>query len=715
MPIACLMWVLLILSSLPTGLATTATLRQGMHMRVQTRMHAQMQMESRMESRAAPSIRKVIRLLQELLRQNAENVKLDAKISEKAICKCKKEVAAQLKIVDFYSGGLEGLEQTYKELTAQVHQMRLDVREAEDNLEKAKKALRDAEELYEKENRATLKQLRDYKINIEAIEKAIGVLRRGLGSKSTSAFLQTGAADTLRKLIVKADMSDGDRDALASFLDDGNTHQNDNQDDSDQPGTEEIIGILRQLRDSMIKDQEDLKTATAKGKIEYEAMVKDKEAEIDSLEDFISRKTSKMAELMVKLSETKAAIADILSGGYLREKELYDQMKRACDKTTNGYETRKKLRAEEAFAINQALELLNSDEALDLFKQTLPKATSLLQLQVSQKALLSEARRLIKKHKHDYRADYISLLMQGKKVDMTKVTTMIDQLVGLLTKEASEDEDKKDSCEKEMGEAQFRKARLAKQVGPIRAELDEINSDIEEMTNNIDEMNDAIKTLDETVNNAKLDRQQENAQYVKEAAADSAALDLLQVARQRLHSYYGSYMQVSSSDADDDDQQPPKAKQNGAPVMDALQAIINELTKSMTANKLIEKMAQEDYEELLERSKKSRDTKLEMLEQYRDNRAKLNLRLQKFLDEKRQILDEAMALDELIKNLHIECDWLLTNWKVRTNARKSEIDSLKKAKAVLLGADFGESLIQEGVEHHRVKLQQPTLRGSKAL
>merc|ERR1719434_638217 len=53
---------------------------------------------------------------------------------------------------------------------------------------------------------------------------------------------------------------------------------------------------------------------------------------------------------------------------------------------------------------------------------------------------------------------------------------------------------------------------------------------------------------------------------------------------------------------------------------------------------------------------------------------------------------EMMATLEYEASLHAECDWLLKYFDMRKEARSGEIDSLKKAKAVLSGADF--SLLQ---------------------
>merc|ERR1712151_907533 len=53
---------------------------------------------------------------------------------------------------------------------------------------------------------------------------------------------------------------------------------------------------------------------------------------------------------------------------------------------------------------------------------------------------------------------------------------------------------------------------------------------------------------------------------------------------------------------------------------------------------------------------------------------------------------ELMATEKYVASLHAECDWLLQYFDARKAARAGEVDSLKKAKAVLSGADY--SLIQ---------------------
>merc|ERR1719440_1541586 len=85
-------------------------------------------------------------------------------------------------------------------------------------------------------------------------------------------------------------------------------------------------------------------------------------------------------------------------------------------------------------------------------------------------------------------------------------------------------------------------------------------------------------------------------------------------------------------------------------------------------------------------------------------KADLAASLEQMTGEKKTKMTEAMAKAEFIKDLHLECDWLTSNFQIRKEARAGEIDSLKKAKAVLSGADY--SLLQA----RRTLLRRSSLR-----
>merc|ERR1719240_1608381 len=113
----------------------------------------------------------------------------------------------------------------------------------------------------------------------------------------------------------------------------------------------------------------------------------------------------------------------------------------------------------------------------------------------------------------------------------------------------------------------------------------------------------------------------------------------------------------------------------------------------MTESETEEKLAQEDYEEMMKDSaaKRTADTKA-LAEKEAALADAENLVVAKG-EELTSTQKELMATHEYIGQLHGECDWILKFFDVRAEARNGEIDALKKAKAVLSGADF--SLVQK--------------------
>merc|ERR1719218_206849 len=105
----------------------------------------------------------------------------------------------------------------------------------------AKDAIAKATALREKESKAFAKVKSDADSNIGALSKAIPAIEKGMAG----AFLQTNAASVLRQLSVSADMQPADRDALASFLSEGENYA---------PQSGQIVGILKTMKDEMDKD-----------------------------------------------------------------------------------------------------------------------------------------------------------------------------------------------------------------------------------------------------------------------------------------------------------------------------------------------------------------------------------------------------------------------------------------------------------------------------
>merc|ERR1719384_1206439 len=112
----------------------------------------------------------------------------------------------------------------------------------------------------------------------------------------------------------------------------------------------------------------------------------------------------------------------------------------------------------------------------------------------------------------------------------------------------------------------------------------------------------------------------------------------------------------------------------------------------MTEAETQEKDSQADYEQLMKDSADKRTVDSKSLTEKGSAKADAEAALQAHTLARADGAKELMATEKYISSLHAECDWLLQYFDARKEARAGEVDSLKKAKAVLSGADY--SLLQ---------------------
>merc|ERR1719220_2017552 len=132
-------------------------------------------------------------------------------------------------------------------------------------------------------------------------------------------------------------------------------------------------------------------------------------------------------------------------------------------------------------------------------------------------------------------------------------------------------------------------------------------------------------------------------------------------------------------------------------VIAMLDLLVKDLDKELTEAETSETDAQADYGHLMKDSAAKRSTDVRVLTEKSSAKADAESHLQAHTGAKAAAGKELMATTKYIASLHAECDWLLQYFDVRAEARAGEVESLKRAKAVLSGADF--SLLQRERQH----------------
>merc|ERR1711972_28329 len=149
----------------------------------------------------------------------------------------------------------------------------------------------------------------------------------------------------------------------------------------------------------------------------FEELTTAKKKEIQALSSSIEEKMSRAGELAVTIASMKNDLEDTQET-LADDKTFKRDLDANCARKADEVELRRKTRAEELLAIADTIKILNDDDALELFKKTLPGASSFLEFkgrderqQVS--ALLRAARR---DRSDRPELNFIVLALQGKKV-----------------------------------------------------------------------------------------------------------------------------------------------------------------------------------------------------------------------------------------------------------------------------------------------------------
>merc|ERR1719262_4125 len=194
----------------------------------------------------------------------------------------------------------------------------------------------------------------------------------------------------------------------------------------------------------------------------------------------------------------------------------------------------------EMVALADTIKVLNDDDALELFKKTLPgSASSFVQVKVTSAAMKQQALHALKSNnKHDPRLDLIELAMHGGKMGFDKIIKMIDDLVVDLKAEQGIDNDKKSYCEAEFDKAEDKAKGLALDISDLEKAIADGEESISALKSEIAALHDGIKALDKSVADATDTRKKEHDDYVETLAANNAAKDILGFAKNRLNKFY---------------------------------------------------------------------------------------------------------------------------------------------------------------------------------
>jgi hypothetical protein len=682
----------------------------------------------------ANPIRKIVTLLQDMQKEiEAEGVK-EKELYDKFMCFCQGGDEELKKAIADADMAIETQTSAEKEQTAEKAGLEQDLIKHKSDRVAAGDDLEKATAIRSKESAEYETDMADQKTNYAAISGAIPSLEKGMGGASLIQSNGPGLKKQIQKALVAAQtVSEMEKKDVMAFLENKGDYA---------PASGQIVGILKNMKDEMEKTMESLESAETAAVSGYADLKAAKEKEIELASEAVEAKTKRVGELAVSIVQAADAADDATKEKADAEKFLAT-LTEQCKTKVAEQAARDKTRSEEVSAISEAISILNDDDALDVFKKSVPSALiqsasstrgartfGFLQANAATPDRLRRAAGIIDSAKQFHRSHKLALLSytmhkdlrsvakSGGAVDFSAITKMIDEMVGVLEAEEKDDEKHKVWCTGELAANVDSTEKATAKSASLDAAISEASDEEATLGEDITTFQAGIAALDKDVAVATEQRKAEHAEYLETIALTEAAMSLVGKAKNRLQKFYnpalykappkvelsaedkivsnlGGFVQIKSLGRVQQPEAPetpsgpyaPKTEKSGG-VLALMDMLVADLKSSLAEAEHGEKTAQGDYTELMADSQETRASDAKSITDKSSAKAGLGSKIVELKEQKSLTVEELANLAQYSAEVHGSCDFILENFKLRSDARTNEVESLKNAKAVLAGASY---------------------------
>merc|ERR1719421_1878012 len=443
-----------------------------------------------------------------------------------------------------------------------------------------------------------------------------------------------------------------------------------------------------------------------------------KTEEIAAAGKAIETKTARSGTVAVETVQAKADL-EKTTKAVEEDTEFKANLAKNCAVKQKEWDERCKLRAQEIEAISDTIKMLNSDDALELFKKTIPSAaasfvqtsaTTRTRSRMQMRTQMRRAKDLIQgamssDKAHSVKKHLMLLALKSGMGGFEKVVGMVDGMVGVLEEEQVQDDKQDVWCLDELDKAAEEIKATETDLEQVRAAIDEGRDGVAGVASEIEAIKAGLVELDKSVAEATEQRKKEHQEYIDSAAMNQATVELIGMAKNRMNKFYNPTLYKEPEKKDEDDFFAQVAVRRAAPgpapempsgeykksesssgVIAMMDDMINDVEDDMSEGKRDEEEAQKDYEEEMNdaATKRSDDSKLIVTKE--GEKAEKTTKLEENKELKRTKADQLDVMEAKQDNLHKTCDFLLAEYAKLKEERLKEEEGLKASKQVLAGA-----------------------------
>jgi len=536
----------------------------------------------------------------------------------------------------------------------------------------------------------------DYSESVDALERAIAVLKKQTHDRKQASLLQLKTLDLIpqnAKDTIDAFLQQDPEESLALSAPEANAYEN-------QSGG--VIEMLDKLLDKFIEERTQLEKEEMNAKHAYNMVKQDLEASIEQATQDRDEKSEFKAETIQAKADATGDLQDTTTTRDADTAYLED-LTATCAQKSSDFESRQQLRAEEIEAIEKAIEIISSGAVAGSAEKHLPQLlqkSAFAQLRAesnNNEAALAKVAAFLQKKSNSIGSHILALIATKAGEDpFIKVKQMIKDLIVKLMEEAAEEAEHKAWCDTELSSNEQTRKEKTAAVESLHAQKDELEASIAKLTEDIAELTQAIADLDAAMAKYTNLRNEEKAKNKATTADAKAAQTAVAQALTVLKDFYEKAAEATAFTQQKQQPEAPeifdseyKGMQSGnGGVVGMLEVIESDFARLEADTKAAEESAQKEYDEFMtdsatDKSKKTTDSEHKAAK--KQDESQTLTQVLEDLQGTQEELDAALAYFDKLKPSCVDAG---VSYEERVARRKEEIESLQQALQVLNGKDI---------------------------
>jgi len=631
-------------------------------------------------------VSKVINMLKEMQAELQNEAELDEEAYDKMTCYCETNDKEKTKAIADENARIEALTNSIAELTAKEATLTREVEELNKEIAENEAGLAKSTDIRKTEKAEFVADEKNMIVSITGLKSAVTVLGKhhdaALPQEKMTSLIQTLSKSLNKKDFDKVLATHKQRRVITSFLQMGASQAPSAGSYAPQSGA--IFGVLKQMKEQFEGNLAGATDEENTAETEFQNMKAAKTEEIAASRNKVTNKEQEIGDTAEKNAADQQDKADT-EAALAADTEFLANLKAQCASLDKEYEERTKTRTEEIAAVADTIGILTDDDAHDQFSKSL----GFVQVKSQHKSTAQKVAQTLRAAAlkvSDSRLSRVAEFVQLNPFKMVK--DKVEQMIADLEAEAKQEVKDRDQCTADLHQNGVDTEAKYAEKDDLTTSIDNLSNTVATLKSDIDALTAEIEESKVDMKRASEDREIENKDFQETIADQRASQAILEKALARLEVFYAekSFLQAKKQGQNPGSFKTYKKSEKSGGVMAMIQGVIDE-SKALENDAIAaEQDSQTGYEQYITDSNKAIAAKNKDVASKTAEMGTQDAALTTAKGDLKNNMADLTSLNDIKKQLHDSCDFLLNNYETRVEARALEIEALSQSVAMLSGA-----------------------------